>query len=404
MLLAVDGYRFNGRRPRSSRRRSPNCGRPCHRCDATIVVAPTRPRREPRHPTAPAPRTGLTSRPATAAREPAFEHAPVRSSAVDPVLVGHNRSAQGHRPQPRRDPRRAPEVTRPVPGPAAQRPLPVLQLDELDGVELPGRWPLHGATIVLYDGSPAHASRDALWARRGDHAATTVLGMGSAYAAACQNAAVSTRHELGLDALRTVIPTGSPLAPAAGGGWSEQLGPRSGSTRSAAAPMSAPRSSVAASCCRCTGGRGVVPVAGRRCPRVRRGWSAELIGEVGEFVLTVPMPSMPIGLWGDRRRQPLPLHVLRDAIRACGARATGSRSRPAARSRFLGRSDATLNRGGVRHRLGGDLRRRRAPWRGRGFTRGRGRAADGGYYMPLFVVSERRTWRRLHSDRRTRHP
>ena len=56
----------------------------------------------------------------------------------------------------------------------------------------------------------------------------------------------------------------------------------------------------------------------------------EVVGELGELVITTPMPSMPVAPVERPRRQPLPRRVLRHATPACGARATGSRSPSAA--------------------------------------------------------------------------
>ena len=74
----------------------------------------------------------------------------------------------------------------------------------------------------------------------------------------------------------------------------------------------------------------------------------ELVGEVGEMVITSPMPSMPVGFWGDGDGGRAPRRLFRSSIPASGARATGSRSLSAAAAILTGRSDATLNRGGVR--------------------------------------------------------
>ena len=80
---------------------------------------------------------------------------------------------------------------------------------------------LHGSTVVLYDGSPAHPSLDALWQVAVETRAS-VFGMGSAYAAACAKAGLALPPDVRTH-LRTVIPTGSPL-PTAGWRWlSNQL-------------------------------------------------------------------------------------------------------------------------------------------------------------------------------------
>jgi acetoacetyl-CoA synthetase len=83
---------------------------------------------------------------------------------------------------------------------------------------------LHGATIVVYDGSPSFPDAGALWAIAARTGAA-VLGMGSAYVTGCRQAGVRLA-DYDLGALRTAIPTGSPLPP---GGWQwlhDELGGR----------------------------------------------------------------------------------------------------------------------------------------------------------------------------------
>ncbi|MEJ7716536.1 MAG: hypothetical protein WKF31_00685 [Thermoleophilaceae bacterium] len=55
-----------------------------------------------------------------------------------------------------------------------------------------------------------------------------------------------------------------------------------------------------------------------------------LIDEVGELVITEPMPSMPLYLWGDEDGERLSRELLRAPTRASGATATGSGSPRAA--------------------------------------------------------------------------
>ena len=73
-----------------------------------------------------------------------------------------------------------------------------------------------------------------------------------------------------------------------------------------------------------------------------------VVGEVGELVITEPMPSMPIYFWDDAGRRALPRGLLRRCSPASGATATGSRSPSAAPRSSTGRSDSTINRGGIR--------------------------------------------------------
>ena len=243
---------------------------------------------------------------------------------------------------------------------------------------------LHGTTVVLYDGSPSHGDPGALWRVAADTGAT-VLGMGSAYAAACQRAEVSL-DELELDDLRTVIPTGSPLGPA---GWrwvSEQLGPE------------VRIDSICGGTDVCTaffGGSELLPVwAGEAsCRWLGIGAHAfdpdghELVGKVGEFVLTVPMPSMPIGLWGDEDGERYRSTYV-DTYPGVWRQGDWIEISARGSVRILGRSDATLNRGGVR--LGSaeiyaavDGLEEIEDSLVVGVEQ-----PDGGYWMPLFVVSD----------------
>ena len=203
---------------------------------------------------------------------------------------------------------------------------------------------LHGSSVVLYDGSPGHPSPDALWqtaARTG----ASVLGMGSAYAAACAKAGVALSQE-GLTRLRTVIPTGSPL-PAAGWQWlGDQLGP------------TVRIDSICGGTDVCTaffGGSPLLPVWQGEISARWLGVAAEaydpagrpLVGRVGEFVLTAPMPSMPVGFWGDPQgtRYRSSYFETFDGVWRQGDWITLTERGSVVVS---GRSDATLNRGGVR--------------------------------------------------------
>jgi acetoacetyl-CoA synthetase len=203
---------------------------------------------------------------------------------------------------------------------------------------------LHGSSVVLYDGSPAFPSPDALWqvaARTG----ASVLGMGSAYAAACAKAGVVlSRH--GSGRLRTVIPTGSPL-PLAGWQWlSDQLG------------RQVRIDSICGGTDVCTaffGGSPLLPVwqgeiSGRWLGVAAAAYDPDgrpLVGRVGEFVLTAPMPSMPVSFWQDPEgtRYRSSYFETYDGVWRQGDWLTLTERGSVIVS---GRSDATLNRGGVR--------------------------------------------------------
>ena len=199
---------------------------------------------------------------------------------------------------------------------------------------------LTGATIVLFDGDPGAPSLDTLW----DVAAETditVFGVSAPFLMACRKAGVRPRP----GRLRWVGSTGAPL-PAAGFRWVHDH-------------VGVPVSSISGGTDVCTafvGSSPLVPVRAGEISCRMLGCAVEAFtpdgrpcppGVTGELVLTAPMPSMPIGFWGDP---------------------DGARYRAAYFEQFpgvwrhgdwvtftddgacviSGRSDATLNRGGVR--------------------------------------------------------
>jgi acetoacetyl-CoA synthetase len=240
---------------------------------------------------------------------------------------------------------------------------------------------LHGATTILYNGSPAHPRQDALWsiAREND---ATIMGIGSAYALACQKSGVQLDGRA--EAVRTVIPTGSPLPPT-GWAWLEQQ-----------LPSTARIDSICGGTDVCTAyfmGNPVLPVydgeISARCLGVKaESWSpsgASQVDAVGEFVVTEPMPSMPLRLWGDddgRRYRDAYFDLFPGIWRQGDWITISSRGTVT----VSGRSDATLNRYGVRIGSGEIYAAvEQLPQVADSLVVGVERA-DGEYDMPLFVV------------------
>lgn len=242
---------------------------------------------------------------------------------------------------------------------------------------------LHATTIVLYDGSPAYPDQLGSW-RVASATRATTFGMGSAYASACQKAGVHLRQELDLAALRTVIPTGSPLPPA---GWhwlDRELGegvridPIAGGTDV---------------CTAFVGGSPLLPVHTGKIPCRWLGVALDVFdaeghpvrGSVGEMVVTRPMPSMPVKLWNDvdGRRYRETYFDRFPGVWRQGDWATLSSDGAVS---ILGRSDSTINRGGVRMgsaEIYAVVERR--PEVADSLVLGV-ELPDGEYYMPLFVV------------------
>ncbi|MEO7195779.1 MAG: acetoacetate--CoA ligase [Pseudonocardiaceae bacterium] len=204
---------------------------------------------------------------------------------------------------------------------------------------------LVGATVVLYDGSPAHPDLGALW-RLAAQEHVSYFGTSAPFILSCRKAGLRPGAEGDLSALRAVGSTGAPLPPEGFRWIAEELGPgvqtcsvSGGTDLCAAFVCAAPDVPVweGEISCRALGAAVVALDAA----------GVELLDEVGELVLTKPMPSMPVGFWDD------PGHTrLREAYFSMypGLWRHGDwiKITPRGSCVIYGRSDATLNRGGVR--------------------------------------------------------
>jgi len=243
---------------------------------------------------------------------------------------------------------------------------------------------LVGGTPVLYDGSPGHPDLDTLWALA-EVAAVTHLGASAAFLMACRKADLSPGPGHDLTRLRCIGSTGSPLA-IEGFRWvydavgrDIRLDSLSGGTDVVSAFVGgSPTLPVRAGelSCRYLGAR--VQAFGEDGRPVRA-------GQTGELVLTAPMPSMPVGFWNDPEGS-----RYRESYfeRFPGVWRHGDwiRFTPSGGAVIEGRSDSTLNRGGVRFgtsELYGvvDALPEIADCLVIGLE-----APDGSYWMPLFVA------------------
>ncbi|NBE81497.1 acetoacetate--CoA ligase [Micromonospora rubida] len=205
--------------------------------------------------------------------------------------------------------------------------------------------PAVGAAIVLFDGNPGHPDLGGLW-RLAEETGTTYFGTSAPYLLACRKAGLVPREIADLSALRGVGSTGAPL-PAEGFTWvyanvgdALQLQSLSGGTDV------------------CTGFVGGVPLlpvhAGEITCRAlgakveaRSADGTPVVGELGELVITAPMPSMPVGFWNDpdgARYREAYFDVYPGVWRHGDWITINDRGGCV----ITGRSDATLNRGGVR--------------------------------------------------------
>ncbi len=205
---------------------------------------------------------------------------------------------------------------------------------------------LPSVTIVLYDGSPKFPDFNALWDVV-ERERVTYFGASAPYFMACRKEGIEPGQRLSLSPLRGIGSTGAPLPPE-GFVWIYEhvkrdiiLGSVSGGTDVCSAfVLSHPHLPVEAGKLQCLGLGAKIEA-----------WSEAgqpLFGQVGELVLTTPYPAMPVCLWGDPEGSRLRASYFEkfpgiwahgDWIEIAG---TGG---PCV---IHGRSDATLNRGGVR--------------------------------------------------------
>ncbi len=204
---------------------------------------------------------------------------------------------------------------------------------------------LSEASIVLFDGNPAYPNLGTLW-DLADAAGITSFGTSAGYIASCHKESVEPRAGRDLSRLESVGSTGSPLAPEGFDWVREELGEdvwlfsTSGGTDV---------------CSAFVGGVPTLPVyrgelQARALGAKVESWSEDgrsLVGQVGELVITEPMPSMPLYLWGDEDGA-----RYRESYFAefPGVWRHGDWIEITERGTAIitGRSDATINRGGVR--------------------------------------------------------
>ena len=204
---------------------------------------------------------------------------------------------------------------------------------------------LVGTTIVLYDGNPGYPDLGALW-RLADEERITYFGTSAPFIQACRKAGLRPGADCDLTALRAIGSTGAPLSPegfrwiAAEVGSEVQICSVSGGTDLCAAFVcAAPDVPVweGEISCRALGAAVVaLDEAGR-----------ELIDEVGELVITKPMPSMPVCFWNDPDGSRL-REAYFDVYPGLWRHGDWIKITPRGSCVIYGRSDATLNRGGVR--------------------------------------------------------
>ncbi len=204
---------------------------------------------------------------------------------------------------------------------------------------------LVGATVVLYDGNPGHPDLGALW-RLAERHGVTYFGTSAPFIQASLKAGLRPRDEFDLTALRAMGSTGAPLSEDGFRWVGDAVGEHvqicsvSGGTDVCAAFVgSAPTVPVWMGEISCAAlGAAVVAYDEK---------GEELLDEVGELVITAPMPSMPVMFWNDPDGTRL-REAYFDEFPGVWRHGDWVRLTPRGSYVIYGRSDSTLNRGGVR--------------------------------------------------------
>ena len=201
------------------------------------------------------------------------------------------------------------------------------------------------ASVVLYDGNPGFPDLGTLWALA-EEAEITCFGTSASYIAACLKDGVDPRAGRDLSRVRAVGSTGSPLSPEGFDWVYDSLGPdvwlfsTSGGTDL---------------CTAFVGGVPTLPVyrgelQARALGAKVEAWNRDgvpVVGEVGELVLTEPMPSMPLRLWGDDDGSRYRASYF-ETYPGVWRHGDWIEITERGTAIITGRSDATINRGGVR--------------------------------------------------------
>ena len=202
-----------------------------------------------------------------------------------------------------------------------------------------------GTTLVLFDGSPFFDEGRGLW-RMAEQERVTVFGTSAKYISALEKAGVRPADEFELGSVRTVLSTGSPLAPASFDfvydaiGKDIQLSSIAGGTDILGCFMI---------------GNPILPVRRGELQCAALGMAVEvfdedgspLIEEQGELVCTRPFPSTPVGFWNDEGDERYRAAYF-EHFPGVWAHGDFVERRKTGGYVIHGRSDAVLNPGGVR--------------------------------------------------------
>jgi acetoacetyl-CoA synthetase len=204
---------------------------------------------------------------------------------------------------------------------------------------------LSDAAIVLYDGSPALDDMNVLW-DLAEKTEMTCFGTSAGYIGACMKAGVEPGAGRDLAALRAVGSTGSPLSPEGFDWIYEHVG------RETWLFSTSGGTDV---CTAFVGGVPLLPVYRGELQGRALGCAVEafdeqgrsVVDDVGELVITEPMPSMPVFFWGDPEGERYRESYF-DLYPGVWRHGDWIKLTSRGTAVIYGRSDSTINRGGVR--------------------------------------------------------
>jgi len=202
-----------------------------------------------------------------------------------------------------------------------------------------------GATVVLYDGNPFYPGPEALWDLT-DELGITIFGTSAKYLAAVEKADVHPAESHDLDSLRTILSTGSPLAP-------EQFDFVYDHVKDDVCLSSISGGTDIISCFAL--GCPILPVWRGELQCRGLGMKVEILnedgepvrGEAGELACSLPFPSMPVSFWNDPEGERYHAAYF-DRFEGYWCHGDYAELTEHDGVIIYGRSDATLNPGGVR--------------------------------------------------------
>ncbi|SDH95697.1 acetoacetyl-CoA synthetase [Alteribacillus persepolensis] len=204
---------------------------------------------------------------------------------------------------------------------------------------------LNQAAILLYDGSPAYPNLDVLW-KFAEETEMNVFGTSASYLLSCKKRDVSPKDRFSLEKLRSIGSTGSPLPPE-GFQWVYEnvksdvwLFSTSGGTDICSSFVTgSPLHPVHAGMIQCRSLGAKVEAFDEK--------SRPLTGEVGELIVGEPLPSMPIYFWNDPGNKRY-LDSYFSTYSGVWRHGDWIKINRDGSCQIYGRSDSTINRGGIR--------------------------------------------------------